>query len=106
MEILGQSHGENPDKADVRAKAYRVCDVSVGYEGGAIGAANVQIFKSEDCQDRGGVAIRLTIRDVASSLVPSVRVLNDGLEIHLAGDSEADSMLSALEYAIKKYRDG
>jgi hypothetical protein len=98
--ILGRSAGDSPDNADARAATVKVGEVSIPYTSGAVGVARVELFRSVDDEDRGGVVLRLTVDDHGSSFVPTVSVLPNGVELHLTGDAEADALLRAIVGAI------
>jgi hypothetical protein len=95
-EILGRVHGESNDQASSRAGTSAGPQMSIPYTSGAIGEVNVQIFTSNDDEDRGGVVIRLSVEDQSSSFIPAVRVMPTGVEIHMAGDAEAACLIRAL----------
>lgn len=70
------------------------------FEGGAIGTATVEIFRSTETMDRGGVVIRMKMKDDASAFFPYAACIDEGIEIHLAGNEEARAMLAALVDAL------
>lgn len=88
------------DLVDGRARTEQVASVTVPYEGAAIGSISVTIFKSVDEEDRGGVVLRVTGKDEASSFIPHCVQLPDGLELHVAGDIEGQSLIRALRSAL------
>lgn len=88
------------DTLDGRARTEKVASATVPYEGGAIGSISVTIFKSIDNEDRGGVVLRITGTDEASAFIPHSVQLPDGLEVHLAGDIEGQSIIRALRSAL------
>ncbi|HRJ49945.1 MAG: hypothetical protein KF787_01310 [Phycisphaeraceae bacterium] len=98
--ILGRSAGDSPEHASERARTEKVCEVSVPYVSGAVGTAKVELFRSVDDEDRGGVILRLTTEDGGSSFSPTFRVVENGVELHLTGDAEADALLRAIVGAI------
>lgn len=94
--ILGRSAGDSPEQAHPRASTEKVGEVLVSFSSGAQGVARVELFRSVDNEDRGGVVLRLTVDDHGSSFVPTVSVMSSGVELHLTGDAEADAMLRAI----------
>jgi len=88
------------DQLDGRAGTEQVAAVTVPYEGGAIGSISVAVFKSLDAEDRGGYVVRITGKDEASSFIPHCVQLPDGLEVHIAGDIEGQSLIRALRSAL------
>lgn len=88
------------DHLDDRAGTREVACVTVPYEGAAIGSITVTVLKSLDVEDRGGVVLRITGKDEASSFIPHAEVLEDGLEVHLAGDIEGETLIRALRSAL------
>lgn len=97
-EVIGRS--ANDDYLDNRALTEEVASVIVPFDGGAVGSISVTIFKSVDNDDRGGVVLRITGTDDASAFIPHGVELPDGLEIHLAGDIEGESIIRALRGAL------
>ncbi len=96
--ILGRM--EDDDLIDERASTTLITEKSSSYEAGAVGKVTVAVFKSNDEEDRGGVVLRLTLDDMASSFVPHAEILENGIEVHMAGDAEAASLLKALKEAL------
>lgn len=99
-EILGRSAGDPNEHAQARAGTSSGPEVTIPYTSGSIGEACVQIYTSEGDEDRGGIVIKLTIQDNASSFIPAARITPDGVEIHVAGDAEAASIVRALRGAL------
>lgn len=60
--------------------------------------ALVEIRRSCDTGARGGVVI--TIRNPDVDFVPWAVVLPDGVEVHIAGEAEAQAILAALREAL------
>ena len=96
--ILGRM--EDDDLIDERASTTLLTEKSVSYEAGAVGKVTVAVFKSNDMEDRGGVVLRLTLDDQASSFLPHSKILDNGIELHMAGDAEAASLVKALKDAL------
>lgn len=70
--------------------------MSIPYASGAIGEVSVQVFTSTDDEDRGGIVIRLAVHDEGSSFIPAAVATPAGVDIHMAGDAEAASLIRAL----------
>jgi hypothetical protein len=99
--VLGRLDTDAPeDTPDPRAKTTLSAEVRVPFEGGAVGQVTVQIFRSEGDEDRGGVVIRVTIDDQGSSFIPHASLLPNGVELHIAGDIEGRSVVTALRAAL------
>lgn len=71
------------------------------YTSGAVGTASATLYQSTDDEDRGGVVLRLEIEDSGSSFEPFALLTSKGVEIHLAGEAEAQAMLNALQEALR-----
>ena len=84
------------DDEDARSATRLVQDVTIPYEGGAVGSIKVSIFRSTASEDRGGVVIRITLEDQASSFLPTAVSIPHGIELHMAGDIESKTMVNAL----------
>lgn len=95
--IIGR--GELNDE-DERSSSTHLHEVSVPFEGGAVGTLHVSIFRSSSAEDRGGLVIRVTLNNEASSFVPTAKKIPEGIEIHMAGDIEARSLVHALRTAL------
>lgn len=93
--ILGRM--ENDDLIDSRASTQAIYKVEVPFEGGAIGKVVVTAFKSQDHEDRGGLVFRITLDDQSSSFIPHAVSLENGIELHMAGDIEAQSLVRAFK---------
>lgn len=95
-EILGRPAGDSNEQALSRAATSAGPEIVIPYTSGAIGAVRVQAFTSNDDEDRGGIVLRISVDDGGSSFVPAVRVTPNGIEVHMAGDAEAASLIRAL----------
>lgn len=96
-QIIGR-YDEN--ETDARSSTVLIDSVSVPFEGGAIGEVTVAIFNSTDDEDRGGIVFRVTLKDQASSFLPFAKTIPSGIEVHMAGDIEAKSLVHALKTAL------
>jgi len=95
--VIGRLDG---DETDERASTELVATASVPFEGAAIGNVTVSIFRSTDSEDRGGVVVRITLKNDASSFQPYAKNIANGVELHVAGDIEAQSVVSAVKGAL------
>lgn len=95
--VIGR--GEFDDEDD-RSSTIHVRTVTERFEGGAVGALNISVFKSSSNEDRGGLVVRITIEDQGSSFLPTTRRIPNGIEVHMAGDIEARSLVKALRIVL------
>lgn len=95
--IIGRTEDQN---ADIRAPTKLVHTVIVPFEGGANGELSVSLFRSSDDEDRGGVVLRITLRDEEQSFLPTAQIIEGGVEVHMAGDIEATTLIHALKTAL------
>jgi hypothetical protein len=87
-----------------RAPTKHVFSTTIPYEGGAIGEVTVDIYRSTDISHRGGVVLRVTSRNDAESFIAHAKVIDGGIELHMAGDIEGRSLLEALRKATAELR--
>lgn len=85
---------------DPRASTTCVHTLSVPFEGGAVGVVYVSVYRSVDDEDRGGLVLKVCIEDKASSFQPHAVNVANGVELHVAGDIEAKSVVRALATAL------
>jgi hypothetical protein len=87
------------------AELDRRSSISVPFASGAQGTIHVSAFFSRDDADKGGVMLRLEL-DPGDGLphAPSARPSTGGkaLEIHLAGDAEAEAALIGMQAMIQQ----
>lgn len=93
--IIGRQ--EYDDRSGDRATTELVHTVSIPFEAGAVGKLDIEAFRSVDNEDRGGLVLRITIQDQGSSFVPYAKNVPSGVELHMAGDIEAESLVHALK---------
>jgi hypothetical protein len=98
-DVLGRQE-DDAFEPDPRASSKLIHSVSVPFEAGAIGEVKVEVFRSVDEGDRGGIVIRATLKDEASSFVPHAKLIPSGVELHMAGDIEAKSLIDAMKAAL------
>lgn len=94
--LLGRMHDEENDKAHERAGTTAGPSACISFASGAQGDAKVQVFASNDDEDRGGVVISFSIENGDCNFIPAAKVTPTGVELHLAGDAEAASLVTAL----------
>lgn len=92
---------ENNDIADKRAMQPRAdtadgTSVTEIFSGGAEGTVHVAMFSSTDIEDRGGFVLRLKIDSDGQAFVPYAVNIDGGVDIHVAGATEAKKVLAAL----------
>jgi len=95
--VMGRLDG---DETDERAPTELVTTISLPFEGAAIGNVTVSVFRSTDTEDRGGIVIKINLKNEASSFQPYAKNIEDGVELHVAGDIEAQSVLAAVRGAL------
>ncbi len=99
-QVLGRLHDEPNECAEERASTIAGPEIRIPYVCGAEGVAKVQIFTSEDDEDRGGIVIRFSIDNDDCSFLPASKITDTGVELHMAGDAEAASLITALRGAL------
>jgi hypothetical protein len=97
---------ENNDFADKRfnqprADTTQEASVTKKFYGGAEGTVHATRFNSVGVEDRGGVVLRLTIDSMGQAFVPYALNIDGGIEIHLAGATEAEHTIAALNTIIE-----
>ena len=98
--ILGRM--EDDSYIDARASTELLHSAAVSFEGGAAGKVTVSAFKSVDEEDRGGFVFRITLDDEAQSFIPHAVSIDNGIELHMAGDIESKSLVQALKNLLEK----
>jgi hypothetical protein len=83
-----------------RAPTALVSTTSVPFEGASSGNVTVSVFRSTDSEDRGGVVVRIILENYASSFQPYAKNIADGVEIHVAGEIEGRTVVSAVKAAL------
>jgi hypothetical protein len=97
LNILGRFPGESSNTATSRASVIPGPKIEVEYTSGALGVAIVQAYFSRYDKDWGGIVLRFTTNDISCSFIPAVKELDNGVELHLAGEAEAASFINALK---------
>ena len=100
--LLRRPAGDSPESASATVHTEKVSEKRVPYVSGATGTARAELFRSTDDSkaSHGGVILRVTIENGGASYAPSFRVVEDGIELHLAGEAEAEALLRAIAGAI------
>jgi hypothetical protein len=81
---------------DPRATTYQVASFHRNFDGAVSGEVCVDLFQSTDREDRGGTVLRLEIRRPDCAFIPHAVLTPTGVELHLAGETEAIVVLAAL----------
>ncbi len=92
---------ENNDIADKRTMQPRADTVDGNsvteiFSGGVEGTVHVALFRSTDIEDRGGFVLRMKINGDGQAFVPYAVNIDGGVDIHVAGATEAEKVLAAL----------
>ena len=101
-DLIGRVKGTGEDMASVRSGTALLTSASVPFNGAAIGVAKVNVFESTGEGDDGGLVFRCTVRNEASAFQPHAVLIEDGVDLHLAGGEEATALLSAMHQAITR----
>ena len=92
---------EDDPTENVRALAPLRNGAKVRHLGMGATVATVQVFRSEDDEDRGGVVIRMSLStEEPEGFLPWARNIRSGVEVHMAGEREAVALLDALRVAL------
>lgn len=91
--VIGRTEDQD---ADIRADTALAQTVVTPFHGGANGELSVSLFRSVDNEDRGGVVLRITLCDQEQCFLPTSRVIEGGVELHMAGDIEASTLMQSL----------
>jgi hypothetical protein len=67
--------------------------------------ARVELFVSNDWANRGGAVLRLRVdQPDGGTFVPMSKNIDNGVELYLAGDEEADVFIMAVQQALAAWR--
>ena len=88
------------NETDSRATTEHLCDVVVPLVINGEGEVKISVFKSTDSGSRGGFVLRITMDKQDSGFQPFAINLDDGIEVHIAGEIEAKQTSTALRAAI------
>ena len=86
---------------DERAETYEVCNIDIPHPNQKV---VITAFRSHDIEDRGGIIFRITNEESCSFFHPHAVNIKGGIEIHMAGDIEADNFLGALSALLREMR--
>lgn len=91
-------HNDIADKRAMQPRAETTDGTSVTeiFSGGAEGALHVAMYNSTDTGDRGGAVLRLKIDSEGQAFLPYAVNIDGGVDIHIAGETEAKKVLAAL----------
>ena len=98
--VLGRSPLDPGAIPVQRAQVREVSSATFAYTTGAVGTAKVEVYKSVQDLDRGGMVLRLIIKDTEASFLPSAVQTPEGVDIHIAGEAEAEALVLALQTAL------
>ena len=96
--VLGRNADESV--ASPRSSTTGFSTASVEYEGAAAGKMEVHLFQSDGDEDRGGFVLRFSGKQTSASFIPTSRDIEEGCEVHIAGDDEGAALLKALQLLI------
>lgn len=98
---------DDPDWTDCRTEAPLRVAASVTQRGYNDATATVQVFRSAEEMDRAGVVIRIGLRfGNGHGFKPWARLVESGVELHIAGENEAAAVMDALRVALALPHDG
>jgi len=72
------------------------------FRGNANGVAMIEKFESDAGGEAGGFVLRFRVKDEEQSRIPYGVNVENGVEVHLAGETEARAMLVALRRLLKE----
>ncbi len=98
--ILGRNPADPTGAPTQRAQVEEASSSSLQYATGASGKATVAVYRSVQDLDRGGMVLRFAIENGESSFLPTATLTPEGVDIHIAGEAEAEAMVIALQTAL------
>lgn len=103
--MIDELIGRSPDDDEsARATCGLVASITIPYDGGAVGVFRGSLHRSTDCEDRGGIFLRLIIEDGGQSFLPTTKKIPGGIEIHMAGEQESEEFLKGIDALISAGR--
>lgn len=90
--IFGRSSSVEEDRSDT----YKSLISSIPYQGGACGKLTAEVYISKQKEDRGGMVLRIT-GDDSEAFIPYAKNIEKGIEIHMAGSTEAKVLVDLLK---------
>ena len=89
----------------VRAETTHKFSKTVPYAGGVQGDVTLSIYRSTDIDDRGGVVLRITSKcPSGDAFLAHAKVIDGGIEVHMAGEAEGNALLDALREGIAEMK--
>jgi hypothetical protein len=94
--------GRHPNDSylDERSTTQNGTSLSIPFQSMVCGILTIEIFPSDQKEDRGGIVLRITNNDQGGSFLPHAKDIESGVEIHIAGDAESEVALLALRKII------
>ena len=88
-----------------RAETKHVFSKTVPFDEGVRGEVTLDIFRSTDIGDRGGVVLRITSKGPSGDIfVAHAQPIDGGIEVHMAGEAEGRALLDALREGIAEMK--
>ncbi|MFT4646991.1 MAG: hypothetical protein ACI9X4_000197 [Glaciecola sp.] len=98
--ILGRNPADPSGAPSQRARVEEASCASLHYTTGATGKASVAVYRSVQDLDRGGMVLRFAIENSEASFLPTATLTPEGVDLHIAGEAEAEAMVIALQTAL------
>ncbi|MBC7618766.1 MAG: hypothetical protein H7293_07215 [Candidatus Saccharibacteria bacterium] len=98
-DLIGRIQGDEVDMESVRSETAHLVSVSVPFDGAAMGVATVRVFQSSGIGDDAGIVMRVTVDNRASAFQPHAVLIPNGVDLHIAGDTESVATLEAIQQA-------
>jgi hypothetical protein len=99
--------GRHEDLVYERASTRLAASVDHEFVGASSGGsrARVELFVSNDWANKGGAVLRLRVdQPDGSTFVPMSKNIDNGVELYLAGDEEADVFIMAVQQVLAAWR--
>jgi hypothetical protein len=96
--IFGRSSSISEDRADT----YKGLTLSIPFQGGTCGKMSAEIYFSKEKEDRGGIVLKV-MGDDSAAFIPHAKNIDGGIEIHMAGCTEAAVFLDLLKGVLSAY---
>ncbi len=100
--ILGRNPEDPGAAPSQHSRVEEAANAALEYTTGAAGKASVSVYRSVQDLDRGGMVLRLGIQNNEASFLPTATLTPEGVDIHIAGEAEAEAMVIALQTALLK----
>ena len=102
LTLIGRSGDDPQAPASKRAPVTEAARAKFGYTTGATGESEVTVHRSQGDLDRGGMILNFEVHNVEDSFLPTAKVTARGVELHIAGEAEAEAMVLALQTALMR----